>query len=40
MSWKTEGTYEKELTKQNKKKVKTCDENRPDTYLNKESKLD
>lgn len=35
MSWKTEGTYEKELTKQNKK-VKTCDENRPDTYLNKE----
>lgn len=39
MSWKTEGTYEKELTKQNKK-VKTCDENRPDTYLNKEPKLD
>ena len=38
MSWKTEGTYEKELTKQNKK-IKTCDENRPDTYLNKESKL-
>lgn len=22
MSWKTEGTYEKELTKQNKKKLK------------------
>ena len=29
----------KGVNKTKQKKVKTCDENRPDTYLNKESKL-